>query len=115
MSARGVVLYRSILKAHRSRLPWDLRQLGNAYVRNEFQLHKKVDKPQNLKIFFDAWERYLIVMESRTEKFGKDIGDDVRTVLSEEQKQKLVELRKEAQENNQRISHIFSEAPSQTH
>ena len=30
MAPRGVELYRAILQAHRSRLPWDVRQVGNA-------------------------------------------------------------------------------------
>lgn len=115
MSSKGVALYRSILKAHRSRLPWDLRQLGNAYVRNEFQLHKKVDKPQNLKIFFDAWEKYLVMMQSRTERFGKDMGDEERRVLSGEQQEKLVELKKEAQDNNQRVSQLFPDEQRSKH
>jgi hypothetical protein len=112
MSSKGVVLYRSILKAHRSRLPWDLRQLGNAYVRNEFQLHKKVEHPQNLKIFFDAWEKYLVMMESRTEKFGKDMVDEERRVMSNEQKEKMVELKKEAADNNHRVSKLFPDGNS---
>ena len=99
-ASRGVTLYRSILKAHRAKLPWDLCQLGNAYVRNEFNLHKKVDNPQNLKIFFDAWEKYLVMVESRTVKFGRDMIDAERKSMSSEQHEKMVELKREAEDNS---------------
>jgi hypothetical protein len=109
MASRGVTLYRNILKAHRAKLPWDLCQLGNAYVKNEFNLHKKVDNPANLAVFFDSWQKYLVMLESRTEKFGANMGDEERRVMSDEQKEKLVELKKEAEDNSKTM---VSELPN---
>lgn len=95
MSNRATTLYRSILKTHRAKLPPHLRALGDSYVRNEFNLHKKVTVKENLDIFYDAWGKYLIMLQSRTEKFGENMSDKERTVLSDDQQGKLQELRVE--------------------
>lgn len=39
-------LYRSIVRLHRKKLPPALRTMGNAYVRHEFDLHKKAHLTQ---------------------------------------------------------------------
>ena len=110
MAPRGVELYRSILKAHRSRLPWDLRQLGNAYVRNEFQLHKKVEKAENLRQFYQAWDDYLKMLLQREERFGQDLRDTDKKFLSDEQHEKLHELKKEAESSSQIVTSQFEQS-----
>lgn len=52
-------LYKSILRAHASLLPPQMRQLGDAYVKSEFRQHKSVTNPEQLQEFFTAWENYL--------------------------------------------------------
>lgn len=47
-------LYRAILRGHRTRLPPDLRHLGDAYVREEFKQHKTA-KAEHLRGFFEGW------------------------------------------------------------
>ncbi len=47
-------LYKALLRAHRTVLPEAMRSLGDAYVREEFQLHKTA-KPQHLNGFFTGW------------------------------------------------------------
>lgn len=96
MSSRnGIQLYRAILRSHRQKLPADIRSLGDAYVRNEFHLHKKVSSDEHLKMFLTAWEKYLAQLESRVGSFGKDLNDSERVHLSSEQHEKLSQLRVE--------------------
>lgn len=47
-------LYKALLRSHRAVLPEAMRSLGDAYVREEFQLHKTA-KPQHLNGFFTQW------------------------------------------------------------
>ena len=116
MSSKALSLYRSILRAHAKHLPTQMRNLGDAYVKSEFQLHKGVTKPEQLNQFFVAWEEYLDqilataraqetisagaldVRETETEKspfgaFGKDLPQDVS--LNDEQVEQLEKLREE--------------------
>lgn len=51
-------LYRGIRRAHKRHLPVEMRSLGDAYVKSEFQLHKSV-VGEPLNDFFQAWEQYL--------------------------------------------------------
>lgn len=97
MTPRAISLYRSILKAHGSKLPADLRQLGNAYVRNEFKLHKTVTHEQRLADFYQSWDEYLQMMAKQTPrgKVGREMRENERKYLSDEQKDKLVELQEE--------------------
>ena len=115
--ARALGLYRALLKSHKVHLPPEMRQLGDAYVKSEFKLHKKA-KPEHLTNFYHEWEKYLdgILMTARTREslsmgamvepsaaqqtnqaaaFGKDLPRNLE--LQEEQKQQLDALRKEAE------------------
>lgn len=60
MVARGreaaLTLYRGILRAHKSHLPKEMRALGDAYIKSEFKLHKKVENSAQLDSFFLGWE-----------------------------------------------------------
>ena len=94
--SRGVALYRACLKAHRSNLPPQLKKLGNDYLRNEFKLHKKVEKVDVLSKFYKGWEDYLRTVSSQRGKFGRDLEADAQQSLSVEQRKKLDELREEA-------------------
>ncbi|KAL3787748.1 hypothetical protein ACHAW5_002216 [Stephanodiscus triporus] len=56
---RALSLYKSILRAHDRYLPsQSMRQLGDAYVKSEFRLHKNA-KPEQASMFFVEWEKYL--------------------------------------------------------
>ena len=46
-------LYKILFKLHKS-LPVELQQIGNAYVRNEFKLHKNAS-PEHVKTFMNEW------------------------------------------------------------
>ena len=94
-----------------------MRELGDAYVKSEFRLHKSASKPEHLNQFFDAWEGYLDQLSSTARAketvasgaldgpgdgpkksqafaFGKDLPSDLE--LSEEQIAQLEKLRAEA-------------------
>lgn len=120
MTSRPLSLYRSLLRAHKKYLPTEMQQLGDAYVKSEFKLHKAA-KTEQVERFFLEWERYLdqILMTARAQEsrslgsiddkmgpektggqqsrlfaFGSNLSPDVE--LSEEQIQQLEKLRTEA-------------------
>jgi len=96
MSAQGraMLLYRSILREHRNRLPAAMRKMGNAYVRNEFALHLKA-KPEHVVKFYSAWEEYLQGLRQKGSGFGADLDAQAENALSKEQRAKLSELKEE--------------------
>lgn len=98
-SSKAASLYRSILKIHRDKLPWQMRYVGDEYVKNEFHLHKNTKNPSQLSDFYLAWEGYLANIKKSNGKFGKDLDSSEAKKLNEEQKLKLIELYKETKEN----------------
>lgn len=91
------VLYRNILKAHKKHLPADLRDFGDMYVRNEFNLHKKVTSSDRLGQFYVSWEGYLRQLRPQEgDRFGKDLSQKEKVNLNKEQQEKLDELLKES-------------------
>lgn len=46
-------LYKIIFQLHKS-MPTELRDMGNAYVRSEFKLHKNAS-PEHSKTFLTEW------------------------------------------------------------
>jgi len=112
---RAVQLLRNILKQHRACLPADLKLIGDKYVKHEFHLHKKTKNNDVLKQFFIEWEKYYEMLREKSNinppepetvanisispydvSFGKDLDAEDQNILTNEQKIKLVELRKEA-------------------
>jgi hypothetical protein len=49
-------LYRNIFKAHKKKLPEDMRKLGDEFVKNEWKLHKNAD-PMFTKQFVAGWSK----------------------------------------------------------
>lgn len=104
-------LYRSLLRAHAKVLPPEMRQLGDAYVKSEFRLHRGVTKSEQLIQFFAEWEQYLShirstareqavdSLESDSQKrrgeieFGRALPSKLE--LSEEQQDQLKKLKEE--------------------
>ena len=99
MSNKGVGLYRAILKAHRNRLPLELRKLGNDYVRNEFKAHKAA-KEEHLAPFLREWTGYLDTLSIRSGTFGSDMDRADIGALTDEQRQKLSQLKDEAEKRS---------------
>mmetsp|Transcript_18163 Transcript_18163/g.28243 ORF Transcript_18163/g.28243 Transcript_18163/m.28243 type:complete len:131 (+) Transcript_18163:136-528(+) len=123
----ALTLYRSILSAHKRYLPSELRQLGDAYVKSEFRLHKTVTKKEQIQLFFTEWENYLeqIQVTARTReaisvgtldnrvrtsagddnnnnmpRFGVDLSTDMARQMNEEQVDQMNKLREEALKNS---------------
>ena len=118
---QALTLYRSILRAHERYLPSELRQLGDAYVKSEFRLHKSAKKLEQIQFFFQEWEEYLkqIKVTARTReaisvgtldnrvrgndggedmmpRFGADLSSDVAQQMNDEQVGQMNKLREEA-------------------
>lgn len=94
-------------------MPREMQELGNAYVKSEFKLHKSVTKEAQLNAFFTEWNSYLdqILQSIRRKEtlasgtldqkgasdkgFGQHLPSDLQ--LSDEQEEQLTKLREEAQ------------------
>jgi hypothetical protein len=72
-----------------------MRMLGDDYVRNEFKQHKTA-KPEQLKMFFTAWDNYLTLMRKQEGTFGRDLDEGTKSALNDEQRKKLNDLKNEA-------------------
>ena len=92
MRARALRLYRAILREHRRSLPEEMRELGDKFVRYEFRLHRTAS-PEIAAGFIQGWEEYL--SSFRSQSFGAYIDEERLGELSEDQQQKLRDLRAE--------------------
>ncbi len=89
-----LALYRSILKAHSRVLATDLRQLGDAYVREEFKRHKAA-KPEFVAAFMQEWQGYL--QQLKEGEIGRPLTDEEIAALNDEQQVQLNNLRLETE------------------
>jgi len=91
-----------------------MKELGDAYVKSEFKLHKNVEKEEQLSRFYSEWKTYLDQIEqtararalqasgitendgnrSKIYSFGADLDQSIE--LNDEQKVQLENLRREA-------------------
>ena len=90
-------LLRQILRAHRTKLPPNMRSLGDQYVRKEFADMRDVTKPEHLAAFRTGWEQYLAQIRSQQgfqdRTYGKELSDEAIDTMSNEQRNKLIDLR----------------------
>jgi hypothetical protein len=105
--------YRSILKAHKRNLPYEMKVLGDSYVKSEFKHFKNVTDKGQLEQFYTAWNQYLdqLLQTARTKEsiaagsldqaasydatsFGRHLPKDIE--LSVEQQNQLEKLREQA-------------------
>eukprot|EP00742_Colponemidia_sp_Colp-10_P025052 GILJ01030235.1.p1 GENE.GILJ01030235.1~~GILJ01030235.1.p1 ORF type:complete len:118 (+),score=16.76 GILJ01030235.1:3-356(+) len=85
-------LYRVIFKAHLKYLHPLQREFGDGFIRSQFNLHKSIDERQALT-FYKSWVDYVAQIESGVA--GKDMSQDEIDLLSDDQKSKLNEIRRE--------------------
>lgn len=64
-------LYRRILRAHRHKLPPDVRLLGDGYVKSEFRLHRDITNPLHIIGFLTEWQKYAQQLEGNSWREGK--------------------------------------------
>ena len=93
-------LYRRILRLHRQKLPFQMRAMGDDYVRSEFMQHKGA-KPEFVEQFMEQWSEYAVMLESQESQgedidFGKHMTEDEFDALTDEQKVQLQKIRREA-------------------
>jgi len=83
-------------------MPYEMRKLGDDYVRNEFKQHKVATDSRQLADFFEAWDGYLETMKlsAPTGKFGRELGRDEVSDFNDEQRIKLAQLREETKSNS---------------
>lgn len=96
----GIVLnlYRRILRLHRQKLPPPMRDIGDHYVRSEFQLHLRGKTTgEQWKQFMGSWGDYADVLVGNAKGRSGDLSPEVLGLLSEDQKKTLEELKTEIQ------------------
>lgn len=87
-------LYRAILRAHHSKLPAELRFLGDEYVKAEFKAHKAIDNPLHIVGFLTQWQEYLRSIDGDNWQEGRLLQKDLDK-MSPEQIGQLYELMQE--------------------
>ena len=97
--SRGLQLYRSILRLHRAKLPLELKQVGDSYVKHEFAQFKKA-KPEHLTHFFKEWDKYVAMLSKKNDRnrIGEDMTVEIKA-MSPEQQQKMKDLAEEIKKN----------------
>lgn len=73
-------LYKRILKAH-TRLPDDLKFVGDKYVKEEFKRHKSAESGY-VEVFMNQWKVYVENIEQQIKinqpnKFGNNLPEEV--------------------------------------
>lgn len=89
-----LALYRSILRAHVTKLPQELRYLGDEYVKAEFKAHKSTDNPLHIVGFLTQWQDYLRSIDGGNWQEGKLTQLELEK-MSPEQVGQLYELMQE--------------------
>ncbi|CBK20881.2 uncharacterized protein [Blastocystis hominis] len=91
-------LYRRILRVHEKKLPFEMRVLGNLFVKEEFKKTLKA-KPMYWPRFINEWEAYYDDL-AKDLHVGKDLSEEDKEAMNDGQREQLVNLEKEAK-------HIF--------
>ena len=99
-------LYRSLLRLH-SKLPPEMQQLGNSYVRSEFRQHQNITDPNQIQQFVTEWTRYqhhIMTQQQQQQQsqlpstnYGQSLSNDDIVQFNDEQQNQLNQLQKEAQ------------------
>ncbi|EIN08247.1 ACN9-domain-containing protein [Punctularia strigosozonata HHB-11173 SS5] len=88
-------LLRRLLRAHRL-LPYEMRSLGDDYVKSEFRRHRTSDNPVHIIGFLSQWKMYLDQLPTGAEDAehfsGKKMDPTVFEKMSNEQVGQLYEL-----------------------
>ncbi|KAI0648938.1 ACN9-domain-containing protein [Trametes meyenii] len=87
-------LYRRILRAHRH-LPFEMRSLGDDYVKAEFRRHKETSNKVHIIGFLSQWKVYLdqLPVGPEAQGFrGKPLDPTVLEKMSAEQLGQLYEV-----------------------
>jgi len=89
-----IPLYRALLRAHRA-LPFEMRSLGDNYVKSEFRRHKDVTNPVYIMGFLAQWKMYLDQLPAGPDAHaykGKRLDPTIFEKMSSEQLAQLYEV-----------------------
>ncbi|KAI9851870.1 MAG: acetate non-utilizing protein 9 [Vezdaea acicularis] len=86
-----LLLYRRLLRAHRHKLPKEMRLLGDEYVKSEFRAHKTVENPVHIIGFLTEWQMYAQKLEGDSWK-GETLDRGKIDKMSDQQLGQLYEL-----------------------
>ncbi|GAM83192.1 hypothetical protein ANO11243_011780 [Dothideomycetidae sp. 11243] len=92
-----IPLYRRILRAHRTKLPFEMRVLGDQYVKSEFRAHQKIDNPAHIIGFLSEWQTYAQQIEGDTWR-GEVMDRTKIDKMSDQQLGQMYELMKSIRE-----------------
>ncbi|OJD16489.1 acetate non-utilizing protein 9, mitochondrial [Emergomyces pasteurianus Ep9510] len=84
-------LYRRLLRIHRTKLPKEMRLLGDEYVKSEFRAHRNVDNPIHIVGFLTEWQLYAQKLEGDTWR-GEKLDKAKIDKMSDQQIGQLYEL-----------------------
>ncbi|MFH4974328.1 hypothetical protein AB6A40_001037 [Gnathostoma spinigerum] len=97
-----LVLYKRILRLHYG-LPKELKEIGDAYVKEEFRLHKKAEPGQAL-VFLKGWTDYCTDLSKQLSQngivkgeLGKKLDPSMLDDFKDEQLRQLLDLKSEAE------------------
>lgn len=96
-------LYRVIFKVHTKFLHPLQREFGDGFVRSQFNLHRHLDERQALT-FYKSWVDYVAQIESGV--VGRDMSAEEEALLTDEQRAKMGEIRKETIEIHRKSNKI---------
>jgi len=89
-----IPLYRALLRAHRA-LPFEMRSLGDGYVKSEFRRHKDVTNPVYIMGFLTQWKMYLDQLPAGSDGLaykGQRLDPTIFEKMSPEQLAQLYEV-----------------------
>lgn len=95
-------LYKNILIEHK-KLPFEMKKLGNEYLRSEFKLHKNLaPNSDEARTFLLHWKNYNQTLKDQlamgfSQPIGKDIDQEQFSKMDEDQKQQLKKLKEEVE------------------
>jgi hypothetical protein len=92
-------LYKNILRIHQKKLSYQLKLLGDQYVRNEWKLHKNLSNPLLINQFISKWNEYFNILQSQSIENNNVIGIELKEEqilsLNKDQKETLELLKNE--------------------
>ena len=98
-------LYRRILRLHRQKLPFQMKEIGDKYVKEEFRQHKEAST-EFVEQFLQEWKRYASTLEKQANVdtdaddhhpvFGRHMTKEEWDGLSQEQKHQLAQVQAES-------------------
>ncbi|KAF8344744.1 hypothetical protein F5887DRAFT_1272320 [Amanita rubescens] len=88
-----IPLYRRLHRAHRF-LPYEMRSLGDNYIKAEFRRHREATNPVHIMGFLTQWKIYLDELPRRHDAgfSGKKLDRTMFEKMSNEQLGQLYEL-----------------------